>query len=284
MRDDLVDALARLESMLDFSDDVSTADIGDIDGLLEGVQHGALSLVDSFRGARARLMGFSVVLVGRPNAGKSTLFNCLLGEERSIVTDVPGTTRDWVEGHATWAGETVRLIDTAGLRETSDVVESAGVRRTEAQAAAADLVLHVIDSSDPVFLNRAKEGPQMPNTILVGSKSDLRRSSRASDRPGTVSVSGTTGEGLTELRTLILARVASTAKNAPGPVRERHRDALSELAGATLRARSAACQEATWELAAAELQSGLRHIGGLLGEDVDEAVLDRIFAEFCIGK
>lgn len=284
LRDDLIGALARLESLLDFSEDVAAVEIGNIDQVLDGVQRGATALVDSFRGARARLVGFSVVLVGRPNAGKSTLFNSLLGEERSIVTDVPGTTRDWVEGHATWAGETVRLIDTAGLRDTGDVVELAGVRRTVEQAEAADLVLHVVDASDAVSWKLASQSHQMPNAILVGSKADLIGSSPDRTVPAPIAVSAVTGKGLAELRELVLERLSSAHKNSAGPVRERHRDALAEVAEAVLRARKSACQENTWELAAAELQSGLRHIGGLLGENVDDAVLDRIFAEFCIGK
>lgn len=286
LRDDLVDVLARLESLLDFSDDVDAAEIGNLDATMERVEQGAVGLVDSFAGARARLKGFTVVLAGRPNAGKSTLFNALLGEERSIVTQVPGTTRDWVEGHANWSGESVRLVDTAGLRDSADTVEQAGVERTRQQMKAADLVLLIVDGSDRSFTDpidrRTLEGaPQ----ITVISKADLSQGRPAEFKAEeAVVVSARTGDGLQALREAILGRLPTRRGNgAAAPLRERHRDALATMAEATGRARGLLAENAP-EVAAMELQAGLRSVGELLGENVDEAVLDRIFSEFCIGK
>ncbi|MDA0334016.1 MAG: tRNA uridine-5-carboxymethylaminomethyl(34) synthesis GTPase MnmE [bacterium] len=284
MRDGLVDALARLESVLDFSDDVAVEEVGNVAVAIAEVMEGATALMDSFRGARSRMVGFSVVLVGRPNAGKSTLFNSLLGEDRSIVTDVPGTTRDWVEGRANWAGETVRLIDTAGLRDTNDPVESAGVRRTQSQIEAADLVVQVIDSATELFQETESVCGPMTRIVRVYTKGDIE-GTHTGRQQGDLVVSAHTGLGMVELREAILRELPRGGSTVDGgPVRERHRDALAAIVESTRRAQGEVLSGGPWELAAAELQNSLRHVGQLLGEEVDDAVLDRIFSEFCVGK
>lgn len=286
LREDLVDVLARLETLLDFSDDVDADEIGNLDATMERVEQGAAGLVGSFAGARARLRGFTVVLAGRPNAGKSTLFNALLGEERSIVTQVPGTTRDWVEGHANWSGESVRLVDTAGLRDSADAVEQAGVERTRQQMKAADLVLLIVDGSDSASTDRIdRQGLDRATQITVISKADLPQSRPAEfEGEEAIVVSARTGDGLQALREAILRHLPTKrGKGEAAPLRERHRDALAATAEATGRARRLLAENAP-EVAAMELQAGLRSVGELLGERVDEAVLDRIFSEFCIGK
>ena len=286
LREDLVDVLARLETLLDFSDDVDADEIGNLDATMERVEQGAAGLVGSFAGARARLRGFTVVLAGRPNAGKSTLFNALLGEERSIVTQVPGTTRDWVEGHANWSGESVRLVDTAGLRDSADAVEQAGVERTRQQMKAADLVLLIADGSDSASTDRIdRQGLDRATQITVISKADLPQSRPAEfEGEEAIVVSARTGDGLQALREAILRHLPTKrGKGEAAPLRERHRDALAATAEATGRARRLLAENAP-EVAAMELQAGLRSVGELLGERVDEAVLDRIFSEFCIGK
>ena len=286
LREDLVDVLARLETLLDFSDDVDADEIGNLDATMERVEQGAAGLVGSFAGARARLRGFTVVLAGRPNAGKSTLFNALLGEERSIVTQVPGTTRDWVEGHANWSGESVRLVDTAGLRDSADAVEQAGVERTRQQMKAADLVLLIVDGSDSASTDRIdRQGLDRATQITVISKADLPQSRPAEfEGEEAIVVSARTGDGLQALREAILRHLPTKrGKGEAAPLRERHRDARAATAEATGRARRLLAENAP-EVAAMELQAGLRSVGELLGERVDEAVLDRIFSEFCIGK
>ncbi len=283
MRDGLIDALARLESMLDFSEDVSAEDVGNVAAAIAEVLESATALVDSFKGARSRMVGFSVVLVGRPNAGKSTLFNSLLGEDRSIVTDVPGTTRDWVEGRVNWAGETVRLIDTAGLRQTNDPVEAAGVSRTQSQIETADLVVQVIDAASEPLEELIPACQATRQTVRVYSKGDIQ--SGQARQPGDLVVSAHTGLGMAELRETILGRLPRGGDTTEGgPVRERHRDALMAIAEAARRAEAEVLSGGPLELAAAELQNSLGHVGQLLGEEVEEAVLDRIFSEFCIGK
>ncbi|HJP33777.1 MAG TPA: tRNA uridine-5-carboxymethylaminomethyl(34) synthesis GTPase MnmE [Candidatus Latescibacteria bacterium] len=288
LREDLVDARARLESLLDFSEDVTSAELGDIDRLMARVEYEAASLVDSFRGARARLDGFTVVLAGRPNAGKSTLLNALLGEDRAIVTDVPGTTRDWLEGRVMWSGESVRLIDTAGLHDTGDATEQAAMESTRQQMARADLVANIVDGADDRDAEELNcdTGDPLPQ-IIVLTKADLP--SRASTAPGveteTVQVSALTGRGLGELRKAILRHVSPQTPDQTGaaPLRERHRAALAATAEATRHARRLLAED-TPEIAADELLRAAAHVDDLLGESQDEAVLDRIFAEFCVGK
>ena len=277
LRDALVDALARIESQLDFGDDVSADEVGDADAILQRVGEGAETLLASFGGARARLRGFRVVLIGRPNVGKSTLFNALLGEDRSIVTDVPGTTRDWVEAITTWDGESVRLIDTAGLRPTTDAVEREGVARTEKQMAAADLILHISDRAEAEMA--ATSGAP---TLCVRSKADL--APPATHNSGSLAVSARTGEGLAELQRVAMSHLGRQAELTGAPTRERHKDALQAVSEAVQRSRVRLTQDHAPELAATDLHRALSHIGGLLGENVDEAILDRIFSEFCIGK
>jgi len=250
------------------------------------VAESARSLGDSFADARVRLNGFRVVLVGKPNVGKSTLLNALLGQDRSIVTDTPGTTRDWVEGQVNWAGQTICLVDTAGLRKAEGTAEEAGILRTREQIMEADLVLEVLDVTREEQTRRTvlSEGVD-DSTITVLSKVDLPHSeaSQVAHDTEAIRVSAVSGEGLQRLQEVIVNRLPKDEGSNGAPSRERHREALGMIERCALRATDQIGEDA-WELAATELQAALRQTGELLGEGVDEAVLDRIFADFCIGK
>ena len=286
LKGQLVDALSRLEGMLDFVEEVSTADVGNVSQLVSRVAESARSLGDSFADARVRLNGFRVVLVGEPNVGKSTLLNALLGQDRSIVTDTPGTTRDWVEGQVNWAGQTICLVDTAGLRKAEGTAEEAGILRTREQIMEADLVLEVLDVTREEQTRRTvlSEGAD-DSTITVLSKADLPHSeaSQVAHDTEAIRVSAVSGEGLQRLQEVIVNRLPKDEGSNGAPSRERHREALGMIERCALRATDQIGEDA-WELAATELQAALRQTGELLGEGVDEAVLDRIFADFCIGK
>jgi tRNA modification GTPase len=220
--------------------------------------------------------GALVVLAGPPNAGKSSLFNALLGIERALVTEVPGTTRDAIEAHADFLGWPVRLVDTAGLGETSDRIDAMGQRVAERYAAAADLVLLCSDGEpepSPVAAER---------TLSVRTKSDLGGSGRD------VAVSALTGEGLDRLRRAVAERLfaggVTLADMEPVLTRERHRVALARAAEALAAARPEIAAGGDAVLASHHVQEAVRALDSLIGVVDVEEVLDRVFSSFCVGK
>ena len=290
LKGDLVAALSRVEVALDFSDeDIQFQDRTQLLAAVGGVAERGRRLIDTFDGCRRRQVGLKIALVGRPNAGKSTLLNAFLGEERAIVTAEPGTTRDLIEGVTHWRGEPVRIVDTAGLREGSGAVEEAGIARARVAAADADLRLAVIDAScawapeDDQVMALIQGKP----AILVLNKVDLPRRCdlpETQDLP-TTEVSAISGDGLAELRDQAMALLPRpNLLDGLGITRDRHRECLNSMVAAA----DAACRlirgREPEEVVAVELQAGLGALGQMLGEDVTEDVLDRIFADFCIGK
>ncbi len=246
------------------------------------------------RGEQGRIVreGLTVAIVGRPNVGKSTLLNALLAEERSIVAPTPGTTRDTVEEVASIGGIPVRLIDTAGLRVPGDAVEAEGVRRAEAAAKRADLVLVVLDRAcalegdDRALLARNWGIPR----IVVRNKSDLddRLGLAAGDVAGdVVDVSARDQVGLDELRSRILSLLVSggiPSRNTVLLLDTWERDLLRRIAEALGRAIAAFEFGATPDVASEESRSALRAAGELQGIDVSESILAQIFSRFCVGK
>ena len=288
LKEKLITALSLVEASLDFSDDVPTVDRQHVSRLVDEATQIATRLVDSFHGARRRHEGLHVVLVGRPNVGKSTLMNALLGEDRSIVTPLPGTTRDVVEGGTVWRGLPVRIVDTAGLRRTRDPIEVEGVRRARRAIDDADLVIPVLDSSrrwdeeDADVIDLLGETPG----VIAANKCDLpclMKPPRLSRRQ--VLVSARDGVGLDRLIDTALAHLPE--KEGPGSVgltRQRHHDLLVTATSRMEAGRELMARGMLDECLGAELQEALRSIGQLLGEGLEEAVLDKIFSEFCIGK
>jgi tRNA modification GTPase len=275
-RDRLVDCLAEVEAELDFSDE------GDVpDHLADAVRPRvaavrceiAAALADGRRGERLR-QGFTVVIAGAPNAGKSTLFNRLLQREAAIVTAIPGTTRDVLETSLDIDGLPVILIDTAGLRSTEDVVEKEGIRRALLRAEGADLVLAL----------EAFDSPPQPSswaapTLRLWTKSDLRQ---APDAFEGLAVSSTAGEGIAELLDAIADRAREALGNGAALVtRERHREALVTALAALDRGVEL---DKPPELFAEDLRLALRGLGRVTGHVGVEDILDRVFSSFCIGK
>jgi tRNA modification GTPase len=292
-RGELTDLLAFVEAHIDFSEE----DI-DLPGQKRLVADGrdVLNRMDvllaTFEEGRALREGLSVLILGRPNVGKSSLLNALLGEARAIVTDVPGTTRDTIEESLSLGGLPLRLIDTAGIRDTVDPVEAEGVRRAQDKVASADLILLVVDGSvnvldEDLLALRACKGSRL---ILVVSKQDLPAVplSEPFALLPSVRLSTHTGEGLAEL-TLRITALFSTATSREGQESvllsdRRHRDAL-------LRARRSLghfCSEAhaatPLEFLAIDLREALQALGEITGETTPDEILDRIFSRFCIGK
>jgi tRNA modification GTPase len=275
-RAQLIDALALLEAALDFSDE------GDVPAHLE-TEAGAIlrrlaeeigqSLADDRRGERLR-EGFMVVLAGPPNAGKSSLLNAFARRDVALVSAIPGTTRDAIEVRCDLGGLPVTFVDTAGLRESEDPIEQAGMARTRARLGAADLTLWLVAP------DAAESPPDGAGPLLrVATKADL-----AAVEGADVAISAVTGQGLSAL----LERIEREADAALGQgdaviTRERQRAALTRAHEALDRAGHALAESRT-ELAAEDARLALRGIGEITGRVDVEQVLDRLFATFCIGK
>lgn len=277
-----IDLLASAEAALDFADEGDVDEAG-LDAVLGG-RAAALrdairaTLTDGRRGERLR-EGFCVVLVGAPNAGKSTLLNALSGRDAAIVSDIPGTTRDAIEVRCDVGGLPVLLVDTAGLRETEDAVEAEGVRRTHRRAASADLVLRLVPADEADRLP-ADDFADRPN-LLVRTKADLALA--ASTEPG-LPVSALSGTGLDALLAAIQREAeASFGQGDALITRERHRDALTRAVTHLDRVATARPGHPP-ELTAEDLRLAVRALGEVGGHVGVEAMLDRLFSGFCIGK
>jgi tRNA modification GTPase len=279
-RQRLIEALALVEARIDFSDeadvpaDLVAPALAAAAALRSEI---ASALDDGRRGERLR-DGFVIAIAGPPNAGKSSLLNAIARREAAIVTPFAGTTRDVIEVHLDLEGFPVTLLDTAGIRDTDDPIEQEGVRRARARAAAADLVLWVVDIREPVC------AAAPPGAWVVRNKLDLVDSSaQQSEAAGPMTVSALTGAGVAELINQLVRHVRSALA---GPdmliTRERHRRALQDTAAALGRAVGETAGRE--DLLAEELRLAARSLGRLVGRvDVDD-VLDVIFRDFCIGK
>jgi tRNA modification GTPase len=278
--DRLLRLLAHLEAAIDFPDEELPPEIEAevAENTWRLIAEIDVHLADGRRGERLR-DGIAVTIVGPPNAGKSSLLNLLAQREAAITSPIAGTTRDVIEVAVDLAGYPVVLADTAGLRESGDLVEQEGLRRALARAEAAELRLFVFDVRYPGEAKRAAAWPGS-TTLLVGNKIDL-----APDRErlpeGAIAISALTGDGLPELIETLVARIAEGYQaEAPLLTRVRHREAL-EIAAEALRGALAADLP---ELRAEDLRLAWRSLGHITGRVDVEDLLDVIFADFCIGK
>jgi tRNA modification GTPase len=278
--DRLVRLLAHLEAAIDFPDEdlpggIAAEIAAGIEELAAAI---ARHLADGHRGERLR-EGISVAIVGPPNAGKSSLLNRIARREAAITSPYAGTTRDIVEVAIDLEGYPVLLADTAGLRESEDLVEQEGLRRALARAEAAELRLFVFDAAQPADAGGAARWPG-PDTLLVANKIDLVPASP--DLPaGAFAVSALTGEGVERLLMALGGKVAENYRlEAPVLTRARHRQALEEVLEALARSRAAPLPE----LQAEDLRLALRSLGRITGAVDVEDLLDVIFRDFCIGK
>jgi tRNA modification GTPase len=282
-RHDMVQALAYLEADLDFADEELPEDlfgpmIPNVIALRDTIEE---HLDDDHRGERLR-DGFQVILVGPPNAGKSSLINALSNREVAIVSDIAGTTRDLIEVHLNLAGYPVTLVDTAGLRDGGDAIEQEGVRRARERAARADLTLRLCDISvldDDSFAEaKAVDLCLVTKTDTVGGKPDLPN--------GAIGLSVKTGAGMDQLLAALEERVvgAMQVQDQPGITRLRHREALQQCNSYLDRALEGAQAGQDEELVAEDLRLAARSLGRITGRVDVEDLLDVIFADFCIGK
>ena len=284
IRSGLLDLLARIEAYIDFPEEDIQPEVGtgfrqEVSRLLQSIS-GLLSTAPL--GQRLR-SGYRLVLMGPPNVGKSSLLNALLGSDRAIVSPVPGTTRDTVEESMELAGFPVRLIDTAGLRPSTDLVEQEGINRTRIAAEQADLVLALIDRTQPKDPCESEWGRFSEKLLKILTKADLPGAYSGQGHP----VSAKTGEGLDSLRTNVAQRLAGNLL-APGSeeiaVNARHAEGLQKATEALATAASSLATRAAPELVASDLRLSLQALESILGVGTSEDVLDRLFAQFCIGK
>jgi tRNA modification GTPase len=294
LRSALVDILARVEAEIDFpEDDLSPMSAEEIS---QSIQTGVLDPLDGLLalGLSGHLVqeGAVVVLAGRPNVGKSSLLNTLLDQDRAIVTEIPGTTRDLIEEWLDLSGLPVRLVDGAGWRRVDDPIESQGVARATARAAQADLVLFLTDGSTPLieqdFEARALLAP-VP-VIPVVNKIDLPRGPGFDPTPlfpdaDWSAISALTGQGLTALRQRIVSTLIEGGPDfsAVAPNLRQHL-ALSAARQAVAAARDGIYRNISPELAAVDFREALFHLDEITGGTASDEVLDRIFSTFCIGK
>jgi tRNA modification GTPase len=297
LRDKVVGIRAHLEAEIDFADeDIRLPSRREMAAEIERIIIDVAMLHDSFARGRLAREGARAAIVGKPNAGKSSLLNLMLGTDRAIVTDIPGTTRDVIEDTVQLGPIPLTILDTAGLREGRDEVERLGIERTRRSVAEADLLIAVFDSSRPldaddlglIGLCRERAG------VAALNKSDLPPRLTLADLRGAglflpaINLSALTGERLPRLREELARAIDAMAS--PGGESEiaisrgRHRDALSQALHALKAARESALRAMPPEIVAVDVGAAADSLGAITGEVTSEDVLDKIFSEFCIGK
>jgi tRNA modification GTPase len=283
----LLELIALLEAGIDFAeDDVSVAPNEEILRRIAGIEAPLSHLVDSYRLGRIVVEGATLAIVGRPNVGKSSLFNRLLERERAIVTAIPGTTRDAVSETLAIDGIPVRLVDTAGIRETTDQVEQLGIERSRQTMADADLTIVVVDLSQGLSEDDrrliAKAGLQGRH-LIIGNKSDLPREAQVD----CLAVSAASGEGIEALRGTIAEQLMPGGKaTADGGFLTslRHHQLLAESLTALHHGREAVEFGLPHEMLLIDFYAALAPIDAVTGKTTADDILNRIFSTFCIGK
>lgn len=286
----LTGLLAGLEAHIDYPDEI------DEEEALEGLNEGLSKLIQKLenaideRGARIVREGLHVALCGRPNAGKSTLFNALLGEDRAIVTNIPGTTRDVLEGSFTLDGVQVILQDTAGLRDSADAVEQIGVQRARAALDRADAALLLVDAST-LLTDEERDLLQMdtpcPCAVLLNKQDagecvTVEMAEKLTKHRPVLSLSAHTGDGVDKVLAFLRAFVKLPQELAL--THERHMSVARQALDRLKQAQNGLRYDQPLDLAAVDLHEALYLLGRITGDSVDEQLLDDIFSRFCVGK
>jgi len=296
LKEGLLNLLVLLEASVDFpEEEIPDIDPQEILRRLQNTQDRLDVLGNTYQEGKIFREGIATVIVGKPNVGKSSLLNSLLREERAIVTPIPGTTRDVIEEIVNIQGIPLRLMDTAGLRPVQDAIEEEGVRRTQDRLARADLVIWVLDGSEPLSSEDLAILPQVPpqKAVIAINKNDLPQriilENLRRQLPETpfISISALFGLGIDSLkeaiRNLILnGKVDSSAEVILSNLR--HKLAVEEAREALSQALRGLGNNLSWEFITLDLRQAVEALGTILGETAPEDVLDRIFEQFCIGK
>ena len=295
LREELINFTALIELELDFSDeDVEFADRSELDELVQKIKQQITQLISTFEYGNAVKNGVPVAIIGKPNAGKSTLLNYLLNEERAIVSDIAGTTRDTIEETINIQGITFRLIDTAGIRETTDTIEAIGVEKAKEKVAQAKIVIHLYEDDTEILyelapmledktvfnlMSKLDKYPQMKETDIT----DLSQSIKDYHHFG---ISVKKNINLNRLKSELVEVVKSGVdENAVIITNSRHKEALTHSLRAIQDVENGMKIGLTGDFLAFHLRDTLRHIGSITGQiDVDKDILGTIFGKFCIGK
>jgi tRNA modification GTPase len=289
IKDELLETIVVLESALEFvEDDLPDFQIENLEKKLKEVAASIKRLASTYQAGKLLREGLSVVIAGRPNVGKSSLFNALLGQDRAIVTDIAGTTRDQIHEKISIGGVPVSLIDTAGLRDTTDVVESIGVERSKRTMADADLVIVLLDGSqglteeDRRLIEQVKE----LNYLVAINKNDLEQVSLDLNGLPVCRISAKTGEGLEELQKRIVEPFMKNEEDNSGFLISdaRHFDLLERAAAEVEASINLLKLNASEEIILVGLHNALNYLGQITGETTTEDMLTQIFSTFCIGK
>ena len=291
LRETLLELIAYIEADIEFAEeDIPTLTKEQVLEMVEKVLKGINELLKTAKTGKFVREGIKLAIVGRPNVGKSSLFNALLKEERAIVTDIEGTTRDYIEETLQIKGVPVRLIDTAGIRETEDIVEKIGVERSKKKIEEADLVLFVIDGSREITEEDLKIYQSIKNKerVVVVNKVDLplRANLEIFEGEDIIKVSALTGEGLEKLSEEILKKVGVQLEESVNVYVSLRHEALLKKAKEVLERFKEEYREKeiSPEIAMLDLREASDYLGEILGEITTEDVLGKIFSTFCIGK
>ncbi len=294
LRERLIHFASMIELELDFSEeDVEFASRDDLKSLVNELNTVIVQLIDSFEVGNVIKNGIPTVIAGKPNAGKSTLLNALLNEEKAIVSDIPGTTRDFIEDHMIIDGFSFRFIDTAGIRESGDKIETMGVERTRAKMKDASLILYVFDlstdSSQEIFTEVNKLENQGIPFIIVGNKSDIASPEiidQIRQDPRAVIISANQKENLENLKAKIVEIVNLKSFKTGNTVvtNARHYQALFETNKSLEDVLNGIDGGITNDFLAMDIRQALHHLGEITGEITTDDLLANIFSKFCIGK
>jgi tRNA modification GTPase len=295
LREQLINFAALIELELDFAEeDVEFADRSSLVQLVAAVLQMVRRLAASFELGNAIKQGVPVAIVGAPNTGKSTLLNQLLGEERAIVSNIAGTTRDVIEEVLNIEGIQFRLIDTAGIRETTETIEALGIERSQQKIEQAKIVLCLADSGDAANLQETMEWVKSwktlhpdKNILLILNKADLNSTVNLNNQEEVLQISALTGEGLLELKNKLVQLTLGDFSIQDETIvsNARHHAALQLTAAALERAQAGLNGQNTADFIAMDIREAMRQLGHITGQiDVDTDILGTIFSKFCIGK
>lgn len=290
----LLDLISSFYAYVDYPDeDIEDTERGEMIGKLENAEETLNKMIDSFEDGKIIKDGVRCAIIGRPNAGKSSLLNAILGYERSIVSNIPGTTRDTVEERARFGGVSLRLIDTAGIRESEDTIEKIGIKRTESAIDEAQLVLAVFDGSEELTPDdmTIAEYAKSKKLIAVVNKEDLELNidmAKIKEIFGenVCVISAKNERGIDELSNMVANLFADIEVNVSGDVvtNARHVSALIRARENAERAEQALKMGYTPDIAISDLENAVNALGEITGETASEQILTRIFERFCVGK